>query len=126
MDAAFLAELRAVAESTAKGLRDRASLARDADHYQAAEVAELAVPMAPEWERAFVRGTADRQAGHIPERIADGHYRIPTKKPNYSYEVRIQSAVSLQAHCTCPAGSVGIPCRHAASAITMALKEQAE
>lgn len=41
-DRDFLAGLRAVAESTADALEGRASLARDADQYQAAEVADLA------------------------------------------------------------------------------------
>ena len=42
IDAAFLAGLRAVAEQSAEALADRASLARDADQYQAAEVADIA------------------------------------------------------------------------------------
>lgn len=42
MDANFLTGLRAVAEQFSDALADRASLARDADSYQAAEVADIA------------------------------------------------------------------------------------
>lgn len=42
IDRDFLAGLHAVATSTAEALEGRASLARDADQYQAAEVADLA------------------------------------------------------------------------------------
>ena len=42
IDAEFLAGLRAVAEQSAEALEYRASLARDADQYQASEVADVA------------------------------------------------------------------------------------
>ena len=87
---------------------------------------KLQVPVTPAWERALLRAAEDRKAGRVPERIADRTYRVVSATNNPPHVVTIQSAVRLQATCDCTAGAAGLVCRHAASALDMAITRIAE
>lgn len=86
----------------------------------------LEVPVTPTWQRALARAAADRAAGRVPERIGCKTYRVPSESGGEARIVTIQSVVRLEARCTCPAGERGIVCKHAASAIDLAITRIAQ
>lgn len=70
------------------------------------------------YQRAMERAAANRAAGRIPTRNADGTYRVESASGTKLYTVRIHNLTTLSASCNCAHGISGGPgvCHHIISA----------